>query len=242
MSGLLKLTVKNMVWLLAVACFFVPATDVPAEETIPPGPKVYMGRTIANTMHWKGADWLTRKERELEESAALMIKQLELKEGQVVADLGCGNGYHTLTMAKLVGETGVVWGSDIQPEMLKMLEKRAADAGVKNIKSVQGTLVDPKLPKGKLDLILMVDVYHEFSHPEQMLKKIRASLKPGGQVVFLEYREEDKTVPIRALHKMSKAQLNKEVLANGFTLVKEFDELPWQHMMFYSPDPAFKAE
>ena len=133
MSGLLKPISKNMVWLLAVACFFVPTADLRSEEDIPPGPKVYMGRTIANTMHWKGAGWLTRKERELEESAALMIKQLELKKGQVVADLGCGNGYHTLTMATLVGESGVVWGSDIQPEMLEMLKKRAAAAELSNI-------------------------------------------------------------------------------------------------------------
>ncbi len=211
-----------------------------AEDVIPPGLETYKGRTLAKTMHWRGADWLTRKSRELEESAALMIKTLDIKPGQTLCDLGCGNGFHTLTMAKLTGKEGVVWGSDIQQEMLDFLNVRAKEAGIDNIKTVRGSYIDPKLPEGVLDLVLMVDVYHEFSHPEHMLRAIRKSLKPTGRVVFLEYRMEDKTVPIKLLHKMTKDQLNKELIPNGFKLVKEFDGLPWQHMMFYQPDPDFK--
>jgi ubiquinone/menaquinone biosynthesis C-methylase UbiE len=212
----------------------------PDGEAMPPGLKVYQGRRVAHTMHWMGANWLVRKEREREESVQEMIKELRIKPGMTIADLGCGNGYHSLMMMELTGKDGVVYGVDIQKEMLTLFKKRAAEAKLDNYKLVLGTLIDPKLPAGKFDLILIVDAYHEFSHPVHMLAGIRKALKPDGKVVLLEFRAEDDTVPIKPDHKMTKAQVNKELVANGFKLVREYDDLPWQHMMFFSPDADYK--
>jgi ubiquinone/menaquinone biosynthesis C-methylase UbiE len=197
-----------------------------------------MGRQIAQTMHYLGAPWLIRENRENQERCSLMLANLDVKPGMTVCDMGCGNGFYALQMAKMVGEEGIVLGVDIQPEMLKLMGERAAEQGITNVKPILGTLADPKLPKGEVDLILCADVYHEFSHPEQMLAAMRASLAPNGVVVLLEFREEDPKVPIKPLHKMSKAQVNKELTANGFKLVKEFDKLPWQHMMFFGKDES----
>ena len=191
---------------------------------------------MAQTMHFAGAGWLIRHKREREESALEMRRALGLRPGLVVCDLGSGNGYHSLPMAQAVAPDGRVLAVDIQPEMLKLMSERAAEAGITNVKPILGTIADPKLPEGAVDIILCADVYHEFSHPEQMLAAMRASLAPNGVVVLLEFREEDPRVPIKPLHKMSKAQVNKELTANGFKLVKEFDKLPWQHMMFFGKD------
>ena len=199
----------------------------------PPALLEYRGREIARTMHWQGAPWLMRKVREEEERTSEMIKQLPLKEGMTVADIGSGNGYHTLMMAKLIGEKGKAFAVDIQPEMLRMLEERAEKAGVKNVTSIENRYWDADLPPGSVDLALMADVYHEFSHPEEMLASIKESLKPGGQVVLLEFRTEDPKVPIKPEHKMSKAQVIKELSTNGFKLVRSYDELPWQHLLFF---------
>ncbi|MCH5373271.1 MAG: class I SAM-dependent methyltransferase [Planctomycetes bacterium] len=196
----------------------------------------YKGRRIAQTMHYRGAPWLTRDNREQQERCSLMLTNLGLKPGMTVCDMGCGNGFYSVQMAKMVGPQGRVLAVDVQPQMLEMLEDRAAEASVENIQPILGQLYDPKLPEGEVDLILLVDVYHEFSHPEQMLAAMRRSLAPGGQVVLLEYREEDPNVPIKPLHKMSKKQIMKEFTPNGFKLVKEFDRLPWQHMMFFERD------
>ena len=209
------------------------AREPRADTEIPPPLETYMGRRIAKTMHYLGAPWLIRENRENQERCSLMLANLGVKPGMTVCDMGCGNGFYALQMAKMVGEEGTVLGVDIQPEMLKFLTERAAEAEITNVKPILGTLADPKLPEGKVDIILCADVYHEFSHPEQMLAAMRASLAPGGVVVLLEFREEDPKVPIKPLHKMSKAQVNKELTANGFKLVKEFDKLPWQHMMFF---------
>lgn len=184
-------------------------------------------------MHWEGAGWLIRHKRDQEESTARMREELKLKPGMTVCDMGSGNGYHTLPMAEAVGETGKAYAVDIQPEMLEMLQKRAAAKGVKNIISIANTATDPKLPAASCDLILLVDVYHEFSNPVEMLAGMRKALKPGGVVVLVEFRSEDSSVPIKPEHKMSKAQVLKELTANGFKLVREFDGLPWQHMMFF---------
>ena len=138
-------------------------------------------------------------------------------------------------MAKRVGEQGTVYAVDIQPEMLHLLELRAKDVGLKNIKPVLCNRVDPRLPPGELDLVLLVDVYHELSNPEEVLHAIRASLKPRGRLVLAEFRMEDPAVPIKLLHKMSKDQIRKEILPAGFRLVEQFDELPWQHLMFFEP-------
>ena len=219
-----------------------PAQESTPAEKIPPARGKYLGRTIAPTMGYIGADWLIRDTREQEERPSEVIKQLDLKPGMVVCDMGCGNGFYSLTMAKLVAPEGKVLAVDIQPEMLHLLELRAKDEGVTNIEPVLSTIIDPKLPKESVDLLLMVDVYHEFSHPQLMLERIRESLKPDGLIALLEYREEDRTVPIKPLHKMSKRQIMKEYKANGFQLAKQYDDLPWQHLMFFKKDPSWRAK
>ena len=205
-------------------------------EPMPPARTHYMGREIAQTMHWRGATWLMRKTREEEEHASRLMEALHVKEGQTVCDLGCGNGYHTLRLAKRVGPSGKVFAVDIQIEMLKFLEKRLAEQNISNVEKIHSTLADPKVPENSCNLILLVDVYHEFSHPELMLAAMRRALKPKGRLVLVEFRSEDPDVPIKRLHKMSKEQINKELLPNGYRLAEEFDELPWQHVMMFERD------
>jgi ubiquinone/menaquinone biosynthesis C-methylase UbiE len=207
--------------------------DTAIAETIPPALTHYKGREIAQTMHYRGAPWLTRDNREQEERCSLLLANLGVKPGMTVCDMGCGNGFYSIQLGKMVGPEGRVLAVDVQPQMLEMLKERAAEAGLENIEPILGQLHDPKLPAGQLDLILMVDVYHEFSHPEHMLAAMRKSLAPGGVIVLTEYRAEDPNVPIKPLHKMSKRQIMKEFTPNGFKLVKEFERLPWQHMMFF---------
>lgn len=205
-----------------------------AQNRPQPKPLVrYKGREIAQTMHFTGAEWLIRNDREREERCSLMLANLGLKPGMHVCDMGCGNGFYTLQMAKAVGPDGHIYAVDVQPEMLKMLNDRADKEGVSNISPILSTFTDPRLPKAEIDLILLVDVYHEFSNPEEMLAEMRESLAPGGVIVLVEYRAEDDKVPIKPEHKMSKAQILKELPPNGFKLVKEFDKLPWQHMMWF---------
>lgn len=208
------------------------------DSSIPPPVEVYKGREIAQTMHYLGAPWLTRESREREEDCKTLLAALKLKPGDTVCDLGCGNGFYSLKLAKLVGERGRVIAVDIQREMLELLKDRAVAEKITNIEPVLGTVVDPKLPEGAVDLMLLVDVYHEFSNPEQMLAAIRKSLKPSGRIALAEFRAEDPKVPIKPLHKMSKAQIMKEFPANGFKLVEQFDRLPWQHLMFFERDDA----
>ena len=226
--------IAGIFFLGVITCPQLPGeTPKPAAEVAPPEMTEYMGRTIAQTMHWSGAGWLIRHKREQEEASTLMREKLELKPGMNVCDMGSGNGYHALPMAKAISPGGKVYCVEIQQEMLDMLQKRAEAAGVKNLVSVLGQPWDPKLPESSCDIILMVDVYHEFSYPPQMLAGMRKALKPGGRIVQVEYRAEDDEVPIKPEHKMSKVQVKKELTANGFKLVKEFDGLPWQHMMWF---------
>ncbi len=203
---------------------------------IPPARSHYMGRRIARTMHYQGAEWLIRDEREREERCSLMVANLGIRKGMTICDLGCGNGFHTLTLAKLVGPQGQVIGVDVQPEMLGFLRERMEEQGIENVIPVLGSYHNPHLPPNSIDMILLVDVYHEFSHPELMLAAMRRSLKPDGVIVLAEYREEDPKVPIKPLHKMSKKQVDRELTANGFKLVRSFDKLPWQHLLFYGID------
>lgn len=205
----------------------------PATQTIPPARSHYMGRKIARTMHYSGAEWLIRETRENEEATSKLLDELDVKPGQMIADIGCGIGYYSIPLARRVGEKGQIFAVDIQQEMLNGLKERASKVDVSNINFILGNAIDPKLPKGKIDLVLLVDVYHEFSHPKYMLKAIRNSLKPDGQVALVEYRAEDPDVPIKELHKMSKSQILKEWLSNGFRLDEEYDQLPWQHLMFF---------
>ena len=189
-------------------------------------------------MSHMGASWLIRPEREEEERASESFQQLKLAPGMTICDLGCGNGYWTLPMARDVGPDGRVLAVDIQREMLQKLRERSARVKVNNIEPILGKVDDPNLPVGEVDLLLMVDVYHEFSHPESMLWGIRRSLNPTGVVALLEYREEDPSVPIKPLHKMSKTQIMKEYKQNGFKLVREYNKLPWQHLMFFARDDS----
>ena len=204
-----------------------------ADEKLPPALKYYMGREVAQTMHYLGAPWLTRESRQREEDGETMLKALKVQPGQTVCDMGCGNGYYSLKLAKLVGPKGNVLAVDIQPEMLTLLREAAKKEELTNIKPLLGTLVDPQLPEKAVDLILCVDVYHEFSHPEQMLAAMRKSLKPGGRIALVEFRLEDENVPIKLEHKMSKEQILLEYDTNGFKAVEQFDKLPWQHLMFF---------
>ena len=199
----------------------------------PPALLEYKGREIARTMHWQGAPWLMRKLREEEEKTSEMINELKLKPGISVADIGSGNGYHTLMMAKIIGKKGQAYAVDIQPEMLIMLEERAKKAGMENIKLIENRFWDADLPEKSVDFVLMADVYHEFSHPQQMLSSIKKSLKENGVVCLLEFKSEDPKVPIKPEHKMSKAQVIKEMSSNGFVLSRSYDKLPWQHLLFF---------
>jgi ubiquinone/menaquinone biosynthesis C-methylase UbiE len=226
-------------FVLRVAVVLIASVEAAAQhQDIPPPAQFYKGREIAQTMHYEGAGWLIRESRQREEDCETLLEALDIRPGNVVCDMGCGNGFYTLKIAKLVGEQGKVLAVDIQREMLGLLQDRAEAENVTNIEPIHGTLVDPKLPEASVDLMLMVDVYHEFSHPEQMLSAIRKSLKPAGRVALVEFRAEDPEVPIKPLHKMSKEQIMKEFPPNGFTLVAEFDELPWQHLMFFVRDDA----
>jgi ubiquinone/menaquinone biosynthesis C-methylase UbiE len=213
-----------------------PSTKARPGRRAAAGLKEYKGRRIAQTMHYTGAEWLTRDDREQEERCSLMLTNLGVKQGMAICDMGCGNGFYTLQLAKMTGDTGHLYAVDIQPEMLKLLNQRADEQGVRNVSPILGTLANPRLPKGKIDLILLVDVYHEFSHPEQMLAAMREALAPDGLCALVEFRAEDPMVPIKPEHKMTKDQIMKEWPANGFKLVKEFDGLPWQHLMFFGRD------
>lgn len=198
---------------------------------------VYMGRRIAPTMSHEGAEWLIRPEREQEEHAVRMLAELRLAPGDVACDVGAGNGYHTLMMARAVAPGGRAIAVDIQPRMLELLKERAAEQGVVNVEVVRGESADPKLEPGACDLVLMADVYHELDDPAGMLDKLRAALSRRGTLALLEFRAEDPEVPIKPEHTMSRAQILRELQASGYTLVRSFDGLPWQHLMFFAPSP-----
>jgi ubiquinone/menaquinone biosynthesis C-methylase UbiE len=211
-------------------------TAIDPSVVIPPAATHFKGREIAQTMHYTGAPWLVRESRQREEDCRLLLEALDIRPGQSVCDLGCGNGFYTLEIARLVGPKGTVYACDIQIEMLRMLVESAAAANLANIRPVLGTPVDPRLPPESVDLLLCVDVYHEFSHPEAMLEKIRRSLRPGGRLVLAEFRGEDPAVLIKPLHKMTKRQIRAELEPAGFRVVREFDRLPWQHLVFLEAD------
>src|SRR5258705_7044061 len=173
--------------------------------------KFYMGREIAQVMGHQATDWLERPEREDEERPSLALPALKLKPGDTVADIGAGTGYYTRRLAKLVGDKGVVYAVDIQQEMLDLLTNKMARLNIRNVKPVLGDLTDPKLPPASTDLAIMVDVYHEFDHPYEMAQALCRALKPGGRLVFVEFRGEDPKVPIKEVHKMTETQVRKEM-------------------------------
>jgi SAM-dependent methyltransferase len=221
----------------------VVAQEAPAKKaarrarTAPAGPKAYMGRVIADVMTFHGADWLVRDTREAEEQPDRMLDALKLKPGMTVADVGAGVGYTSVKIAGRVGPKGTVLATDVQPEMLRMLRENASSLGVKNIKPILCTPTDPKLPEGAVDLILMVDVYHELSEPETSLKGFRKALKPDGRLVLVEFRAEDPEVPIKPEHKMTVVQARKELEANAFAFKESLEFLPWQHVIIFEKKP-----
>jgi ubiquinone/menaquinone biosynthesis C-methylase UbiE len=195
--------------------------------------KFYCGREIAAVMGHEAAGWLDRPEREQEERTSLLLKGLALRPGMVVADIGAGSGYFSLPMAKAVQPGGKVIAVEIQPEMLAIIAQKAERQKIRNIVGRLGTVTDPKLSPGTVDLILLVDVYHEFDHPYEMTRKMVSALKKGGRLVLVEYREEDDSVPIKPLHKMSEAQVVKEMAPFGLRLLKNETYLPWQHLFIF---------
>jgi len=196
--------------------------------------KFYMNRQIAQVMGYLGASWLERPERVKEEEPAKLVESLAVKKDMVVADVGAGSGYHCFLLAPLVGENGKVIASDIQPEMLKLIEGKAKKLGVKNIQTVRGTNKDPKLPVGGVDLIIMVDVYHEFEFPFEMMDKMVAALKPEGRIVFVEFKLEDDKVAIKLVHKMSERQVLKEMEAFPEMEHTKTLGLSWQHVITFT--------
>ena len=231
--------------LLLAAGLVVPAFADPQKKPDPPRyetrkdhdpdgiGKFYLGREIAQVMGHQGIGWLERPEREKEEEPTKLIEALKLKEGLVVADVGAGSGYYSFRMSPKVGDKGKVLAVDIQPEMLDAIRKRAKEKHVTNIEPILGTEDDPKLPEGKVDLILLVDVYHEFSKPYEMTQAMVKALKPGGRLVFVEFRLEDPKVPIKLVHKMTEKQVRKEMEPHPLKWVSTNEDLPWQHVITF---------
>lgn len=195
--------------------------------------KFYCGREIAHVMGHQGADWLERPEREEEEKPELLMAALKLKPGEAAADIGAGTGYYTRRLAAAVGTNGIVYAVDIQQEMLDILTNKLAGIHIHNVKAVLGTDADPKLPANSLDLILLVDVYHEFDHPFEMTEAMVRSLKRGGRLVFVEFRGEDPAVPIKPLHKMNEAQVRKEMAAFPLKWIETIESMPRQHIIIF---------
>ena len=207
------------------------AVSVAAQQT---GTHPLSGRRFALTMGVEGAEWLDRAERESEEEPDHAIDVLKIAKGSTVADIGAGSGYMTVKLSKKVGPDGKVFANDIQSGMIELLNKRLAKGKITNVTAILGTQDDPRLPIESVDLVLMVDVYHELSQPQIMLRHIKAALKTGGRLVLLEYRKEDPNVPIRPEHKMSVAEAKLEVEAEGFKLTRTNEDLPRQHILIFT--------
>ncbi len=199
--------------------------------------KFYKGREIAQVMGHQGADWLERQEREKEERPDLLLEALKLKPGEAAADIGAGTGYYTWRLAEKVGPKGCVYAVDIQPEMLDLMEQNLKTRGFSNYRKVLGTESDPKLADRSTDLILLVDVYHEFSEPFEMVESLCRALKPAGRLVFVEFRAEDPKVPIKAVHKMTESQVRKEMEPHPLDHVETIETLPWQHIVIFRNRP-----
>ena len=207
-------------------------------EATAQGRTQFLGRPVAQTMHWLGAEWLMRETREQEEQGEALRAWLSVRPGQAVCDLGCGNGYHALPLADALGPEGTLYAVDLQPEMLAMLAQLAGAAGLNNVRCVQAEVDDPRLERESCDLVLMVDVYHELSHPVRVMGHVREALRPKGRAVLVEFRAEDPAVPIKPEHTMSKAQVVREMAHHGFSWAGELGAsgerlLPWQHAVAF---------
>lgn len=231
---------------LFLAAFIAPALAEDAPK--PPDPlyetraehdrngigKFFMGREIAHVMGHQAADWLERPEREAEERTDLLLESLAFRDGEVVADIGCGSGFISRKISKKIGAGGVVYGVEIQQEMLDLLMKRMAMFRIANVRPILGTTTDPKLPPASCDTMIMVDVYHEFDFPYEMIRNMIKGLKPGGRIVFVEYRKEDPKVPIKEVHKMSEAQVKKEMAVHpALEYAETIATLPRQHIIVF---------
>jgi len=229
-----RLRVALLTAVLAIAALAVAAVSAVSAASAQQRHPV-SGRVIAQVMGYEGAAWLERPEREDEEQPSKAIAALDIKPGQVVADVGAGSGYYTVRLAKRVGPTGRVFATDIQQEMLELLKKRLARERLNNVELVLATDVDPRLPAGQFDLILMVDVYHELARPQDVLRRLRTALKPDGRLVLVEFRKESAWVPIREEHKMSVKEARMELEAEGYRFDRVIDVLPWQHILVFRP-------
>jgi ubiquinone/menaquinone biosynthesis C-methylase UbiE len=242
---------KNLVWFLLIHAGWLAlrAAD-PSQPTPPPAyeyrpgsfdgtGKWFLDREIAHFMSHQGAPWLEREERETEEAPNRLVSALGLKPGNQVGDVGAGSGYLTWRMARVVGPTGRIYANDIQPEMIAFLRTNLLTRGITNVVPVLGTTTDPRLPDNTLDLILLVDVYHECDHPLEMTRRMTDALKPGGRLVFVEYRGEERWIPIKPLHKMTAAQVRKEMaLHPRLAFVENLTNLPRQHILIFQKKTA----
>jgi len=221
---------KRLTWSAPIAILLAAMVAAQAAGVHP-----ISGRRFAPVMGYQGADWLERSERDEEEAPDIALNVLKIPKGASVADIGAGSGFITERLSARVGPTGRVFANDLQPQMLQILGRRLAQRNITNVTLVQGTIDDPKLDPASVDLEIMVDVYHELSQPQAMLRRLRAALKPGGRLVLLEYRKEDPTIPIKFEHKMSVAEAKMELEAEGFTLAKVEEALPRQHILIFTP-------
>jgi ubiquinone/menaquinone biosynthesis C-methylase UbiE len=225
---------KILQWsILGLWCLTIGPGSGMGQGAEPSGRHPVTGRRYAGVMGVGGAPWLERAEREDEEKPRLAVRLLNLRPGMVVADVGAGSGYYSELMSKAVGATGKVYACDIQPGMIQLLKQRVARAKLGNVEPILSAEDDPRLPEGAVDLILLVDVYHEFDKPQEMLRRLRKALKPGGQLVLLEFRKEDPKVPIREEHKMSVAEVRAELEPEGFVFERVLPDLPWQHILIF---------
>jgi SAM-dependent methyltransferase len=230
---------------LFIAILCIPLSGCPAQEVSsdavytfkngdPNGTgKWFMGREIARVMGYQGMAWLERPDREEEEKTSLLMRNMDIQPTDTIADIGAGSGYHVFQMASLAKE-GLVYAVDIQEEMLNAISRKQQQRGVSNVELVRGSEESTNLPGHSVDKVLMVDVYHEFSFPRELMESIRKALRPDGKLYLIEYRGEDPKVPIKKLHKMTEAQAVMELEAAGFVLEKNIDNLPRQHCMVFA--------
>ena len=227
-----------LTWLLAAsAALAQPAAFAERYSAVPASAdgigKRYMGREISAVMGWQGAAWLEREERDREERTDLLLAALALQPGMVVADIGAGTGYLSRRLAPAVMPGGKVWAVDVQPEMISLLQAGAKRLGLTQIEARLGAVDDVRLPAASVDLAVMVDVYHELAHPYEVMASVLKALKPGGRVVFVEYKAEDPRVPIKPLHKMSEAQIKREATVFALDWERTVSTLPWQHVVVF---------
>ncbi|MBX3234248.1 MAG: class I SAM-dependent methyltransferase [Labilithrix sp.] len=224
--------------MLVAACSRPPPpstrTDAGVPQVDPPG--YYMGRRMAEPMSWHGADWLDRPNRDEVQRPEHVLDVLRVREGQTVADVGCGSGYFTVHLAKRVGARGRVYATDLQQEMLDLLAKKVAAASLGNVTPIRATADDAKLPPRALDLILLVDVYHELPNPPATLAQFKSALAPGGVLALVEYRAEDPKVAIKPEHKTTLEQLRRELAANHWTFLASDESLPEQRIVTFRPE------